>query len=89
MLGLEKTTAVICNRYSEIACVGVFYKRKWALVLISSRGCETPSFALFHIYMTEMCKARKMTFTPPEDSFLGSHISLQLSCSDVDADRLR
>lgn len=57
--------------------------------MISLQGCGISSFALFYIWITEMCKARRMMFTPPEDSFLGSDISLQLCCPDVDADRLR
>lgn len=53
------------------------------------QGFGISSFALCYIWITEMYKARRMMFTSPEDSFLGSDIGLQLCCPDVDADRLR
>lgn len=92
--GLDKTLkpqlpdATLCMW--EGIFVGAFVMRvdKWRLVLISTLGCGTLSFVIFCKYL-EMSKEKRMVYTPPEDSFLGSDISLQLSCSDVDADRLR
>lgn len=99
-LSLERTPkpqlpdATLCGCNSvhvwEGIFVGAFVKRldKWKLVLISMLGCGTHSFVTFCKYL-EMSKEKNVVYTPPEDSFLGSDISLQLSCSDVDADRLR